>query len=320
MNHHFKPDIFYHTYGPNEPSHHVKPGDIITAPTVDAGGQDHKGKPIPDKMRQRMRGTSLSSSNPLTGPFYVEGAEQGDTLVVDIQRIKLTRPSAYSNILPWFGSLTEEAPGRRLLLNDPLPRRRYEWRLDLKENTGSVELPDSTIKEAVIPLHPFIGSIGVAPKFGRVEMSLAPGEYGGNMDCVETKAGATLLLPVNVEGGYLVFGDVHAAQGDGELCGVALETSSEVTVRVDVVKGKGIEWPRITDDEWIMTVGSSRPLMEAYKIAHVEMVKWLCEDYGYGRLDALQLLSQVGRCRVGNVVDPNYSVVAKFPKKYLPAH
>jgi amidase len=320
MNHHFKPDIFYHTYGPNEPAHHVKPGDTITAPTVDAGGQDQKGKPIPDEMRQRMHGTSLSSSNPLTGPFYVEGAEQGDTLVVDIQRIKLTRPSAYSNILPWFGALTEEAPGRRLLLNDPLPRRRYEWKLDLKENKGSVELPDSAIKEAVIPLHPFIGSIGVAPKFGRVEMSLAPGEYGGNMDCVETKVGATLLLPVNVEGGYLVFGDVHAAQGDGELCGVALETSSEVTVRVDVVKGKGIEWPRIMDDEWIMTVGSSRPLMEAYKIAHVEMVKWLCEDYGYGRLDVLQLLSQVGRCRVGNVVDPNYSVVAKFPRKYLPAH
>jgi acetamidase/formamidase len=319
MNHHFKPDIFYHTYGPNEPAHHVKPGDTITAPTVDAGGQDHKGKPIPDEMRQRMHGTSLSSSNPLTGPFYVEGAEQGDTLVVDIQRIKLTRPSAYSNIIPWFGSLTKEAPGRRLLLNDPLPRRRYEWRLDLKENTGFVELPDSVLKEASIPLHPFIGSIGVAPRFERVEMSLAPGEYGGNMDCVETRAGATLLLPVFVEGGYLVFGDVHAAQGDGELCGVALETSSEVTARVDVVKGKGIEWPRITDDEWIMTVGSSRPLMEAYKIAHVEMVRWLCEDYGFGKLDALQLLSQVGRCRVVNVVDPNYSVVAKFPKKYLPA-
>jgi amidase len=320
MNHHFKPDVYYHTYGPNEPAYHVKPGDTITAPTVDAGGQDYKGRPIPDEMRQKVRGTSLSLSNPLTGPFYMEGAEQGDTLVVDIQRIKLTRPSAYSNILPWFGSLTEEAPGRRLLLNDPLPRRRYEWRLDLKENTGFVELPDSVLKEVFIPLQPFIGSIGVAPRFGRVEMSLAPGEYGGNMDCVETKAGATLLLPVNVEGGYLVFGDVHAAQGDGELCGVALETSSEVTVKVDVVKGKGVEWPRITDDEWIMTVGSSRPLIEAYKIAHVEMVGWLCEDYGYGRLDALQLLSQVGRCRVGNVVDPNYSVVAKFPKKYLPDH
>ena len=318
MIHSFKPSVFYHTYGPNEPSYHVNPGDTIVSPTIDAGGQDHEGNPVPDEMRQKLRGTTLSSSNPLSGPFYVDGATPGDTLVVEIQKIKLTRSSAYSNIVPWFGSLTEEAPGRRLLLNEPLPRKRYEWKLDLAKNIGVVELPESSLKEASIDLHPFIGSIGVAPRYGRVEMSLAPGEYGGNMDCVETREGATLLLPVFVEGGYLVFGDVHAAQGDGELCGVALETSAEVTLKVDLMKGRPIEWPRIVDSEWIMTVGSSRPLMEAYKIAHVEIVRWLCEEYGFGGWDALQLLSQVGRCRVGNVVDPNYSVVAKFPKRHLP--
>ena len=317
MIHRFQPLIYYHTYGPNEPAHHVKPGDTVKAPTVDAGGQDHEGHPLPDEKRQRSPGTVLSSSNPLTGPFYVEGAQPGDTLVVEIQRIKLTRSSAYSSILPWFGSLTEEAPGRRLLLNEPLPRKRYDWSLDLENNTGTVEFPDSDSKKATIPLHPFIGSIGVAPRYGRVEMSLTPGEYGGNMDCVETCEGVQLHLPVFVEGAYLVFGDIHAAQGDGELCGVALETSAEVQVRLDVIKGKAIDWPRIVDEKWIMTVGSSRPLMEAYKIAHVEMVKWLCEDYGYDKWDALQLLSQVGRCRVGNVVDPNYSVVAKFPRTYL---
>ena len=318
MIHRFKPQLYYHTYGPNEPAYHVKPGDIIVAPTVDAGGNDDKGNPIPDEMRQKAKGTSLSRSNPLTGPFYVDGAEPGDTLVVDIQRIKLDRSWAYSSILPGFGSLTEEAPGRSLLLNDPLPSKRYQWELDTKKGVGTVELPGSKMREASVPLHPFIGSIGVAPRYGRVEMSLAPGEYGGNMDCVETCEGSTLHLPVFVEGGYIVFGDVHAAQGDGELCGVALETSAEITVKVDVVKGKSIEWPRILDDEWIMTAGSGRPLMEAYKIAHVEMVKWLCGEYGFDRWDALQLLSQVGRCRVGNVVDPNYTVVAKYPKKYLP--
>ena len=318
MIHRFQPRVYYHTYGPNEPAHRVKQGDTVVAPTVDAGGSDHMGNPIPDESRQSSPGTTLSPSNPLTGPFYVEGAQRGDTLVVDIQRIRLTRPSAYSNILPGFGSLTEEAPGRRLLLNEPLPRRRYEWSLDLENNTGTVELPDSAHRRASIPLHPFIGSIGVAPRYGRVEMSLAPGEYGGNMDCVETREGARLHLPVFVDGGYLVFGDVHAAQGDGELCGVALETSAEVQVKLEVVKARAIEWPRIVDEEWIMTVGSSRPLMEAYKIAHLEMVKWLCEDYGYDRWDALQLLSQAGRCRVGNVVDPNYSVVAKFPRRLLP--
>lgn len=318
MIHRYQPLKFYHTYGPNEPAHRVKPGDTVIAPTVDAGGHDHEGQPLPDEKRQRNPGTILNPSNPLTGPFFVEGVQQGDTLVVEIQRIKLTRSSAYSSVLPWFGSLTEEAPGRRLLLNEPLPRKRYDWSLDFENNTGTVELPDSDLKKATIPLHTFIGSIGVAPRYGRVEMSLTPGEYGGNMDCVETCEGVQLHLPVFVEGAYLVFGDVHAAQGDGELCGVALETSSEVQVRLDVIKGKAIDWPRIIDEDWIMTVGSSRPLMEAYKIAHVEMVKWLCEDYGYGKWDALQLLSQVGRCRVGNVVDPNYSVLAKFPRMYLP--
>ncbi len=318
MNHRFEPKIYYHTYGPNEPAHHIAPGDIIVAPTVDAGGNDGDGNPIPDEMRQKAKGTVLSRSNPLTGPFYVDGAEPGDTLLVEIQRIDLKRGWAYSSILPGFGSLTEEAPGRSLLLNEPLPRMRYQWELDAEKGVGTVELPGSKVKKASIPLQPFIGSIGVAPRYGRVEMSLTPGEYGGNMDCVETREGATLHLPVFVEGGYLVFGDVHAAQGDGELCGVALETSSEITLKVDVLKGKTIDWPRIVDGDWIMTAGSGRPLMEAYKIAHVEMIKWLCDDYGFDKWDALQLLSQVGRCRVGNVVDPNYTVVAKYPKKHLP--
>ncbi|RJS85310.1 hypothetical protein CW702_01315 [Candidatus Bathyarchaeota archaeon] len=137
------------------------------------------------------------------------------------------------------------------------------------------------------------------------------------MDCVETKEGATLYLPVFVHGAYLAFGDVHAAQGDGELCGTALEVSANVRLRIEVVKGWEINWPRIEDEEYIMVAGSSRPLMEAYKIAHVELLSWLVNDYGFDKWEAIQVLSQVGTCRIGNVVDPNYTVVAKFPKKYL---
>ncbi|MBC8231439.1 acetamidase/formamidase family protein [bacterium] len=167
-------------------------------------------------------------------------------------------------------------------------------------------------------MHPFIGSIGVAPRYGRTEMSLTPGEYGGNMDCVETKAGTTLYLPVWVRGGYFAFGDIHAAQGDGEICGVALETTAEVTVTLEVIKGKSIEWPRMEDETHIMTAGSGRPLMDALRIAHVELVKWLVDDYGFEKWEAFQVISQVGTTRIGNVVDPNYTVVAKFPKKFLP--
>lgn len=318
MEHRFTPALYYLTYGPNEPAHHVKPGDVVITTTVDAGGLDRNGDRIPDEMRQKARGTELRQSNPLTGPFYVDGAELGDTLAVKIEEITLNRPSAWSRVGPHFGSLTEEAPGRRLLFNEPLPQTRFQWELDRERMVGSLELPKSAIGRAEIPLHPFLGSIGVAPRFGRVEMALTPGEYGGNMDCPEARQGATMYFPVFVEGGYLVFGDCHAAQGDGELCGVALETSSEVRVRLDIIKGKAIEWPRIEDEDYIMVVGSSRPLMEAYKIAHHELHRWLIEDYGFDRWEGLQLLSQVGRCRIGNVVDPKYSVVAKFPKKYLP--
>lgn len=318
MIHRYSPEKFYHTYGRNEPSYHVEPGDTIIALTVDAGGTDHQGNMIPDDARQKIEGTTLNRSNPLTGPFYIEGAEEGDTLVVEIEKIHLNRSTAYSSILPGFGSLTEEAPGRSLILNDPLPTHRYHWDLDFERNVGVLKLPESKIGEVAVPLHPFLGSIGVAPRFGRVEMSLTPGEYGGNMDCVETREGVTIHFPVFADGGYLVFGDVHAAQGDGELCGVALETTAEVQVKVDVIKGEPIEWPRFIDENWIMTAGSARPLMEAYKIAHLEMIKWLCSEYGFNKLDALQVLSQVGRTRVGNVVDPRYTVVAKYPAEYLP--
>jgi acetamidase/formamidase len=318
MEHRIKPSIYYYTFGPNEPAVHVKPGDTVVATTVDAGGNDMNGAPLPPEMKQTIPGTSLRESNPLVGPVYVDGAEPGDTLVVEIERITLNRPTAYSKLGSHFGCLTEEVPGRWFLLNEPLDPKIYSWSIDLERNVGILDLPKSKMGRAEIPLHPFLGSIGVAPRFGRVEMALTPGEYGGNMDCIETREGSTLYLPVFAEGGYLAFGDIHAAQGDGEMCGVALETTADVRLKLNVIKGRSIDWPRIEDKDWIMTACSSRPLMEAYKLAHYEMVKWLSDEYGFERWDALQMLSQVGRCRVGNVVDPNYTVVAKYPKKHLP--
>lgn len=318
MEHRFKPSKYYLTFGPNEPAYHVKPGDAVIASTVDAGGNDSKGTPIAEEARQRDSSTVFNPSNPLVGPFYVEGAELGDILAVRIERIALNRPTAWSRTRPNFGSFTEEVPGKHFLLNEPLEEKLFQWRLDIERNVGALDLSGSRLRRVEIPLHPFLGSIGVAPRFGRVETALTPGEYGGNMDCVETKEGATLYFPVFVRGGYLAFGDVHAAQGDGEICGVALETTAEVRLRFDVVKGKVIEWPRIEDEEWIMVAGSARPLMDAFKIAHYELLNWLVTDYGFDKWEGFQLLSQVGRCRVGNVVDPLYTVVAKFPKRFLP--
>ena len=318
LDHRFFPSTYYYTFGPHETALRLKPGDRLVTDTVDARGYDCEGNSIPESMRQQSEDTEYYRANPLVGPFYIEDALLGDTLIVKILKIELNRDYAWSKNNSNFGSLTEEGPGKRLLLNQPMEEQYFRWILRPGQNSAVLELKKSRLRRIEIPLHPFLGSIGVAPRYGRVETSLSPGEYGGNMDCVESKEGTTVYLPIFVKGGYLAFGDVHAAQGDGELSGTALETSAEVTLEVDVIKGKAIEWPRFEDKENIMVAGSSRPLMEAYKIAHVEMISWLVSDYSFDREEALQVLTQVGKCRVGNVVDPKYTVVAKFPKKYLP--
>jgi len=309
--HRFQPTKYYFTYdGKHEPVLKLEPGDILITTTVDAFGNKVS--------RQDQRASELvhlPEVNHQTGPFYVEGAEPGDTLVLQLLNVRPNRDYAVSTHLPHFGVLTGET--YTAMLTEPLPERTYVWKLDLTRNLATLDLPESKLGKAEIPLHPFLGTVGVAPAFGEAVLSLTPAEHGGNMDCVETKAGTTVYLPVFVEGGLFMFGDVHAAQGDGEICGVGLETTADVTIKVDVIKGKKINWPRLEDETYIMVAGSTRPLIDAFRIAHTEMVRWLAADYGFDKWEAFQVLSQVGTARVGNVVDPRYTVVAKFPKKYL---
>jgi amidase len=316
--HHLEPQIYYYTFGPKPPALHIHSGDTVVAQTPDAAGVDARRQPLAESTKQQMPGTSLLRSNPTAGPIYVEEAAEGDLLAVQIHRIRLTREVATSGLSPNFGSLTGEVPGRRLLFNDPVPDIDYEWQLDLERNVGILELPGSRLRRAEVPLRPFIGSIGVAPRYARVETTLTPGEFGGNMDCPDVCEGATLYLPVWVDGAYLSFGDVHAAQGDGELTGSALEVAAEVTLEIDVLKGRRAAWPRLENQTHIMVTGSTRPLMDCIRLASLELLAWLVDEYGFERLEAWQLMSQVITIGVGNVVDPQYSVVVRFPKSCLP--
>jgi acetamidase/formamidase len=215
--HYLEPKVFQYTFGTNEPALRVRSGDRVVAVTRDARGYDVNNEPLPDEMAPQIEGGEFLRANPLVGPIYVEGSESGDALAVHIEKITLNRSYAWSTHRGNFGSLTGEGPGRRFLLNPPIDSGTYEWTLDPAKNVGVLELPNSRRKQVAIPLHPFIGSIGVAPRFGQVEMSITPGDYGGNMDCVETREGTTLYLPVWADGAYLAFGDIHAAQGDGRL-------------------------------------------------------------------------------------------------------
>jgi len=318
----FTPKEYHTTIGPHEPVLTVRPGDTLITWCVDALGMDAQGQRIaldqlggPPAARQEL-------ANPLTGPFYVEGAEPGDALAVRLEEVAPTRDWAWSRNRPAFGFFsTEELYGPTTFTPPvwpPAEEWEFRWELDCEHGVGRLPLQKSRLKQVEIPLHPFLGCLGTAPEFGETRTTMTPSRHGGNMDCPVVRAGATVYLPVFVPGGLLFLGDCHAAQGDGELCGVALEVSCRVRLSVDVVKGWHIRWPRVEDDDYIMAIGSVRPLRAAYAAAHVELLRWLVDDYGFEAFEALQVLSQVGTARIGNVVDPNYSVVARFPKHCLP--
>ena len=301
--HKFVPQAGVATYAVRPPVLRIKPGDIVESPTLSRPGDyyEKEGGAWPGEV----------------GPFYVEGAAADDTLVVRILSVTLNRDTAVSFVRP-AGLSALATDGRLRLLNDPLPTRRFVWQLDRGRNVGALDVPDSRSRRFEIPLRPMVGRVAVAPAGEEAFGGLWPGAFGGNMDAPDIREGATVYLPVYHEGALFYFGDIHAAQGDGEVCGSGLETTGIVTMQFDLIKGKKIAWPRIEDAEHIMVAGSARPLIDAFRIAHVELIEWLVAEFGFEKMDAYQVLSQVGTARVANVVDPLYTVVAKFPKALLP--
>ena len=300
----FTPTAGVATFAKREPVLRVTPGAIVETKTFSKPGDYYEPAgpgPWPGEV----------------GPFYIEGATPNDTLVVKILRLRLNRDTAISAINP-TGIAGLAADGRTRMMNDPLPARRWVWRLDRQRNVGILDLPNSRSKRIEIPLHPMLGRVAVAPAGEEAWGGLWPGNFGGNMDASDIREGATVYLPIFHEGACFYFGDVHAAQGDGEVVGSGLETTADVTFQFEVIKGKTIRWPRIEDATHIMVAGSVRPLIDAFRIAHVELIEWLASDYGFDRLEAFQVVSQAGTARVANIVDPNYTVVAKFPKSLLP--
>lgn len=251
------------------------------------------------------------------GPFHIEGAAPGDTLVVRILKLAPNGDIAISNVTG-TGISGVAGDSRTRMLNEPLPPRRFVWRLDRARMTGILDLPNSASKRIEVPLSPMLGRVAVAPAGEEAFGGLWPGDFGGNLDASDVAQGATIHLPVFHEGALFYFGDGHALQGDGEIAGSGLESTADVTFQFDLVKGQRIRWPRIENDEHIMVAGSIRPLIDALRIAYVELIEWLMADYGFDKMDAYQIASQAGVVRVANVVDPNYTVIAKFPKKFLP--
>jgi len=299
-------DVKY-VYATAAPVAHLRPGNILDANSLDCFGNAIK-KP----------GDTLSmikGDNPLTGPFFIDGAEPGDTLVVKFLDLQVDGDQGLGALGPGFGALN--ATNYTAMIHPPLPEKIWFYPIDHAGNTATFQALDSNYK-VKIPLHPFLGCIGVAPAGGEARSSIVPEAFGGNMDAPEASVGNTLYLPVNVSGALLYFGDGHAAMGDGEIAGSAVEVPMRARLQVDIVKGMKTGWPRFENEKEIMCAGIYRPVDDALRIAFTELVSWIHADYGLSDLDAYELLSKTGKIHLTEMVDPNYVVIASVEKKYLP--
>ena len=295
---------FHYTIGPySQPVMQVAPGDRIVVDTRDAF--DGKIQTEQDLPSQKLRVPFL---NPQSGPIMIDGAEKGDVVAVYIESMlpRGANPRGTCCLIPRFGGLA--ATDFTALLNEPLP-----------EITRKIDLDEEGVywsRRVTLPYRPHIGTLSLSPEIDSIN-SLTPDNHGGNMDVPDMGPGSITYLPVRSPGARLFIGDAHACQGDGEVCGTAVEYASRTTIHVDLIKAWEIDWPRLETEDKIMAIGSARPLEDATRIAYRELVLWMAAEYGYDQWDAYMMLSQCGKVRLGNFVDPKYTVAAGVEKKYL---
>ena len=304
-------DQYSWTFGGYAPVMRVRPGDVLDLFTEDAfGGRIRTTDDLPS------RSIEYPFINPQTGPFFVEGAEPGDSLAIHLIDVQPARDWAVSTTVSLFGALT----GTKFTpnLQPPLPERTWVYAVDRAAGEVTYRALDSDYS-INLPLQPFLGTIGVAPAAGEARNVLVPEAFGGNMDTPEARTGTTIYLGVNVEGALFSIGDGHYTMGEGEVCGVAVEGAMNTRLTVDVIKGVASEWPRLEDDDSIMVAGSYRPLEDAFRIAHTQLILWIAAETGLSIMDTYQLVTQASRSPIANVCDANYTIVARMPKRFLPA-
>jgi amidase len=306
---------YYRTFSGAHPVlKRVRAGDTIVTKTIDAGGQDEHGEyrhPEP--------------GNPLTGPFFVEGAEPGDALVVHIKKLTLNRNWGWSAYRLGLFSLTPEQVEH--IYSDQykpdLVRKGranlVRWDIDLERKTVRLADPASQRLKMEFSAHPMLGCIGVAPAGEFAPTSGPSGSYGGNLDYNRIAEGAKVLLPVYHPGGLLFVGDGHALQADGEPTGTGIETSLDVELEVTIEKGARLSGPRVETEDDLISVGSqpefASALDNALRMATTDMVRWLERDYGLEPWAAHLLVGYQGKYDVITVAG---SMGLRIPKRVLP--
>jgi acetamidase/formamidase len=311
--HRFQPSRYFNTFSfAHPPVLRIAPGDRVITKTVDARGFDENEREVAGRW------------NPETGPFYIEGAEPGDMLVVRIEKIEPNRKTAWSaQVLAPHAVDPFYLRSQAARVSDPQPclslssPQCEKWVLDLEKRVARTTTPDLKPGVIEVPFRPMLGCVGVAPPNKEAVFTASPGVFGGNMDYFGLVEGVTVMLPVFEPGALLFVGDGHARQGHGEVAGNALEVSMDVEFSVDLVKRKTIGWPRMENADYIMVLGSSRSLIEALQQATTELQIWMMKDHGFDERASGLLLGHVMEYEIAQVVDPLFTVVAKLPKRYL---
>lgn len=297
--HTFSPTHYHPTIGSHTPVLHIADGDTVITTLVDANGLDAQLRDV---------GVNV---NPQTGPFYIEGAEPGDTLVVTLDRITPSRTYGWTR-----AAIATNVVDPAFVYQVP-ERAKAEWRVDGEMGTATLVSPKTVLGDFTVLINPMLGCFGVAPEYGQAISTATSAEHGGNMDYNGFVEGVTVYFPVFVPGALFHLGDGHAAQGDGEMVGTGIEISMDVQFTVRVRKGKKIGTVRGENDEYIFAVGNARPLDQATQHATTEMLRWLMEDYGLDITAASILFGQCVKYDLGNMYDPAYTMVCKIPKRVL---
>lgn len=302
--HHFTPTVYHNTFSATHaPVLRIKPGDRVVTRTIDARGYDENNKKAAER------------PNPQTGPFYIEGAMPGDVLVVYLEKIEPNRTTAWSSSL-----LAPYAADPDFLRFEAERKQTTEtWEIDKDRGVARLRVTGIRPSAIEVPLRPMLGCVATAPDRRAAVPTSTPDRFGGNMDYPGMVAGVKLMLPVYEPGALLFLGDGHARQGDGEVVGNALEVSMDVVFRVELIKQKKIGWPRLETDDFLIVLGSARPLLQALQHATTELLRWLMEDYGFDERGASLLMGHALEYEIANVVDPHFTVAAKIRKQHLRA-
>jgi acetamidase/formamidase len=298
----YDPTDFHNFYSPDIPAVlHLQPGDTLRTRSLDSRGYDRDGRP------RAPRG------NPLTGPFFIDGAMPGDTLVVHLERVRTNRDSAYQANLVASSALETGYAGAIAAQGGGFTR----WRLDAAAGTATLLDAGARMTGYSVRLDPMLGCVGVAPPRDEVLASGHLGAFGGNMDSQAVREGNTLYLPVFQPGALLSLGDGHARQGDGELPGQGLETSMDIQVRVELIPGQALGQPRLESQDAMMIMGTGFTLDAAMKSATTQISRWLTDTYGLTPNEIAPLLGTALKYEIAEVVDAEFNVVARLGKDDL---